>query len=426
MVTEIRATQYELIPDTIDAGTRGSYGEDKIALSFDDFWDGLNIKIVFYPQRGKPITKTYLGGEIIIPAEVMRYDGESKFVVSGLKSEGDHLERKIVSLPGKINIRFTLDDKGGNETTITPDTFDQFLEQAEEYVDQAITDAMGGSVQTALEIAKESGLFDAKIEIGTVTEGNNPSVTNTGTPNDAVFNFTIPRGSAASVAVDGATALDADSDPRVVNVGTTSNARLHFYIPRGHDGSGSVSSVKVNGVVKNPTGGIVDIGSVVTDISTKADLVDGKVPQSQLPSYVDDVVEYANRSLFPASGEAGKIYVDTNTNLTYRWGGTGYVEISPSLALGETSATAYRGDRGKTAYDHSQATTGNPHHVTYEQLGGTKPVYSAAEVGADSKGRITVSNVDSSTQSEMMVRFTTDQQAVGANGYITLILEEGG
>ena len=81
---------------------------------------------------------------------------------------------------------------------------------------------------------------------------------------------------------------------------------------------------------------------------------ESKIPESYLPSYVDDVVEYENKASFPTTGEDGKIYVDTTTNLTYRWGGTTYVEISPSLALGETSSTAFRGDLGKTAYDHSQ------------------------------------------------------------------------
>lgn len=82
----------------------------------------------------------------------------------------------------------------------------------------------------------------------------------------------------------------------------------------------------------------------------------GKVPSSQLPSYVDDVLEYSSTSAFPVTGETGKIYIATDTNKTYRWSGTGYAEISESLALGETSSTAYRGDRGKTAYDHSQST----------------------------------------------------------------------
>lgn len=74
---------------------------------------------------------------------------------------------------------------------------------------------------------------------------------------------------------------------------------------------------------------------------------DGKVPTSQLPSYVDDVLEYASLSYFPILGETGKIYVDLDTNITYRWGGSSYVEISASLALGETSSTAYAGDKGK-------------------------------------------------------------------------------
>jgi hypothetical protein len=93
----------------------------------------------------------------------------------------------------------------------------------------------------------------------------------------------------------------------------------------------------------------------------------GKVPSGQLPSYVDDVEEYANLVGFPVTGESGKIYIALDTNLTYRWGGSTYVEISPSLALGETSASAYRGDRGKIAYDHSQS-TGNPHGATTNDI----------------------------------------------------------
>ncbi len=95
----------------------------------------------------------------------------------------------------------------------------------------------------------------------------------------------------------------------------------------------------------------------------------GKVPAAQLPSYVDDVLEYANLAAFPGTGETGKIYTALDTNVVYRWSGTVYVEISSSLALGETSTTAYRGDRGKTAYDHSQDVTTNPHAVTKAQVG---------------------------------------------------------
>lgn len=77
----------------------------------------------------------------------------------------------------------------------------------------------------------------------------------------------------------------------------------------------------------------------------------GKVPSSQLPSYVDDVIEINTFNNLPSTGESGKIYITQDTNLTYRWSGSAYTEISKSLALGETSSTAYPGDKGKSTTD---------------------------------------------------------------------------
>lgn len=104
----------------------------------------------------------------------------------------------------------------------------------------------------------------------------------------------------------------------------------------------------------------------------------GKVPTSQLPSFVDDVIEgylsngkFYNDSAYTTEivGESGKIYLDISSNKTYRWSGTTFVLISETISLGETSSTAYRGDRGKIAYDHSQLTKGNPHEVTKSDIG---------------------------------------------------------
>ena len=98
----------------------------------------------------------------------------------------------------------------------------------------------------------------------------------------------------------------------------------------------------------------------------------GKVPSSQLPSFVDDVIEVDSFDLLPETGETGKIYVTKDTNLTYRWSGSQYVEISESLALGETSSTAYPGDKGKATTDKVNAHTSdynNPHEVTKAQVG---------------------------------------------------------
>jgi hypothetical protein len=77
----------------------------------------------------------------------------------------------------------------------------------------------------------------------------------------------------------------------------------------------------------------------------------GRVPGSQLPSFVDDVLEYANFAAFPPVGEAGKIYVALNSNKTYRWSGSVYTIIGGDIALGETSSTAYPGDKGKENAD---------------------------------------------------------------------------
>lgn len=101
----------------------------------------------------------------------------------------------------------------------------------------------------------------------------------------------------------------------------------------------------------------------------------GVIAAVNLPSYVDDVLEgyysgddggtfYKTFNIStgvgsdPYTGETGKIYVDKNTNKTYRWSGSAYVEISASLALGETSTTAYPGDKGAAAYKHAVTNKG--------------------------------------------------------------------
>jgi len=68
-------------------------------------------------------------------------------------------------------------------------------------------------------------------------------------------------------------------------------------------------------------------------LDLKADLVDGKVPSSQLPSYVDDVIEVANYAALPATGESGKIYITIDNNHIFRWTGSIYVEITDNTAV---------------------------------------------------------------------------------------------
>lgn len=96
----------------------------------------------------------------------------------------------------------------------------------------------------------------------------------------------------------------------------------------------------------------------------KADLVDGKVPSTQLPSYVDDTVEgyYYNSKFYEdaqhtteITGEAGKIYIDISSNKSYRWTGSVYTRIDECPAFGETQGTIYEGNKGKANADEIAA-----------------------------------------------------------------------
>lgn len=135
-------------------------------------------------------------------------------------------------------------------------------------------------------------------------------------------------------------------------------SELANYIPVSQKGAASgVASLDSN--AKVPAAQIPDLSGNYIPVAQKgvasgvAELDStGKVPAAQLPAYVDDVLEYDSISAFPKTGESGKIYVAKDTNLTYRWSGSSYVEISASLALGETSSTAYAGDKGKQNADN--------------------------------------------------------------------------
>lgn len=113
------------------------------------------------------------------------------------------------------------------------------------------------------------------------------------------------------------------------------------------DNSGVTTLVKsIAGKTKALVGTKVD-KSVVGKANGVASLDStGHVPSSQLPSYVDDVLEFDKLASFPKTGEGGKIYVALDTNLTYRWSGTAYIEISKSLAVGTVAGTAYDGKKG--------------------------------------------------------------------------------
>lgn len=120
-----------------------------------------------------------------------------------------------------------------------------------------------------------------------------------------------------------------------------------------------------------------------------ASRISGTIAAANLPSYVDDVLEYASISKFPTTGESGKIYTALDTNKIYRWSGSAYVVISETIALGTTHATAGYGDESRAAYNHSTS-TGNPHKTTKADLGlGSVENKSSATI----RGELTSANV---------------------------------
>lgn len=148
-----------------------------------------------------------------------------------------------------------------------------------------------------------------------------------------------------------------------------------------------------------------------------ASRISGTISASNLPSYVDDVLEYDSFSKFPTTGESGKIYTALDTNKIYRWSGSAYVVISETIALGTTHATAGYGDESHAAYNHSTS-TGNPHKTTKTDLGlGNVENKSSATI----RGELTSANVTTALgytppKTDTNTHYTTRIVASAANG----------
>lgn len=240
------------------------------------------------------------------------------------------------ALNGKENVS----NKSTNTSLGTSDTLYPSQRAVKTYVDSAIS---GATVPTLAQVTASGNATSTPI-----------SVLN------ATFNSNITPSQIATLRGTKGVYLDAEGEVWVSTNGnfkgkiksTDLTAEINLEFPNKTAGTYTIATTDLKGAAN----GLAELDGT------------GKVPSSQLPSFVDDVVDYANLAAFPVTGESGKIYIALDTNLTYRWSGSVYVEISPSLALGETSASAYRGDRGKIAYDHSQS-TGNPHGTSKSDIG---------------------------------------------------------
>ena len=195
------------------------------------------------------------------------------------------------------------------------------------------------STNTVINLTNTTYDVATSSKLGLVKSGTDITVDSSGnvSVNDDSHNHIISNVDGLQIALDGKAASSHTHDDR-------------YYTESEID---TKLNSKLNTSLKGSANGLAELDA------------NGKVPSSQLPSYVDDVIEgYLSGGKFYKEsahtteiiGETGKIYIDLITNKTYRWSGSTFVVVSETLALGETSSTAYRGDRGKIAYEHSQST----------------------------------------------------------------------
>ena len=157
----------------------------------------------------------------------------------------------------------------------------------------------------------------------------------------------------------------------------------------------------------------------------------GKVPSSQLPSFVDDVIEgyYYDGKFYEEAAhtteitpEGGKIYIDLSTEKTYRWGGSTYAEISAGLALGETQGTAYEGSKGAANAAAIASHTGNTDiHVTTSDKTAWNAKYDKPSSGIPSTDmsqavQDSLALADSAIQSHQDITGKADKVTSATNG----------
>ena len=93
----------------------------------------------------------------------------------------------------------------------------------------------------------------------------------------------------------------------------------------------NVITAETDPTVANFTKSLTSNDTILTAVNAAS----GTISASVLPSYVDDVLNFANLAALPVAGDAGKIYVIEDNNKVYRWSGSVYVEISSSATAGE-------------------------------------------------------------------------------------------
>lgn len=218
------------------------------------------------------------------------------------------------------------------------------VQEAIDKLDGLIEDITGGGVVTGVKGDKEQSYHQGNVSLGADDVGA------------VAANAPITAGTATKITYDAKGLVTAGAQLTATDIpdlGTT-------YVKQTEKGAASgVATLGTDS--KIPVSQIPTLGYIPTTEKGTASGVatlgeDGRVPSSQLPSYVDDVIEgyYYNNQFYSDEAhqqqitpEKGKIYVDVDTNKTYRWGGTTYAQLDAGLVLGTTTGTAYDGGSGQ-------------------------------------------------------------------------------
>lgn len=323
---------------TIDGeGVRTQYDNEVYNLLYVDtaILNG-NEYLLF--ERPLPKTFTDIEGdlEIVINYSEIRHGA----IVDGEKIKPDVITSRLatniyettVYAGGTPETDLEIDIKSGEAAQINANT--TAIEEINENIAEAIETV--GVAENAAQVAAEAAI---------VASGKVSKKTTTG-----LFVYSHNGGEEGEIAVEDTPTNDSD------NLVKSGGIKTEL------DSLNSAQAAAIAQAVADILGGetTYDTLKKIVDLIGAANGIapldgDSKIPSTYLPSYVDDILEYDNLEGFPSPGETGKIYVAKDTNLTYRWSGSAYVEISKSLAIGETSSTAFRGDYGKALYDFAQS-----------------------------------------------------------------------
>lgn len=309
-------------------------------------------------------------------ALTIKMNGQSNVVYDGSGAKEVNISAaNIVTALGTTPVNRATGDKNGNDISTT-------------YVTRAGNEDVTGvhNFTNGIEI---NGVPITKNENGVVYIEGNLAVKGGVTmfADDSVTESTI-RDAIGNAGYDGATGLAAfnSSQFNINEDGTVSII----------GGSTGVDSVGVLAVVEEA--GYIKENEVAASYINKNQIgtanglatlgSDGKVPSSQLPSYVDDVLEYANKSNFPTTGESGKIYVETSTSKAYRWSGSTYVEIAAATIHKYSTTLSGNGSTRDFTVTHSL----NTRDIVVNMYENTSPYQQVwADVKMTSTSQVTVS-----------------------------------